>query len=247
VTAQRDEVPPSWYPDPQRDGMLRWWDGTRWTEHVQPARTAGRPVVGQEVTGGIGPVTFFGPDEPVTHAFPPITDQRYAGSPLAEAVAQHVRSDRSGGDVQIPLDHQAAVEAAHQLRKVGGVVGAVAGVGEQLFVETMVARPGADIAAPGWMVGPGTGSTAPGMQSPAGRAGYRLLGRTVRGAAGALLLWRLLVAAGVGTVMFGIGLVLAVAVPGARPMGVLVMVVGVLAPALTWWSMSEPSERRGPW
>jgi hypothetical protein len=28
-------VPPGWYPDGQ--GSQRWWDGTQWTEHVQPA------------------------------------------------------------------------------------------------------------------------------------------------------------------------------------------------------------------
>ena len=241
-----DAVAPNWYPDPQRDGMLRWWDGTRWTEHVQPGRAVGKPVLGQEVTPGIGPVTWYGPNEQVTHAYPPITDERYAGSPLAEAFAQHVRGERSGGDVQIPIEHHAAVEAAYQLRQKGGVLGAVAGVGEQLYVSSLP-KADPDIAAPGWMVGAGTGSTAPGMQSEAGRSGYRFVGRTLRGAAGALIVWRLLVAAGFGTVVFGIGLVLAIAVPGALPVGVLLMLVGPLAPALTWWSMSEPSPRRGPW
>jgi hypothetical protein len=28
--------PPGWYQDPQGPG-LRWWDGTRWSEHRQPA------------------------------------------------------------------------------------------------------------------------------------------------------------------------------------------------------------------
>jgi hypothetical protein len=28
--------PPGWYQDPSGPG-LRWWDGTRWTEHEQPA------------------------------------------------------------------------------------------------------------------------------------------------------------------------------------------------------------------
>lgn len=29
-------TPPNWYPDPQDAGFVRWWDGQRWTDHVQP-------------------------------------------------------------------------------------------------------------------------------------------------------------------------------------------------------------------
>ncbi|HET6875716.1 MAG TPA: DUF2510 domain-containing protein [Acidimicrobiales bacterium] len=29
--------PAGWYPDPTGAAGLRWWDGTRWTESVQPA------------------------------------------------------------------------------------------------------------------------------------------------------------------------------------------------------------------
>ena len=84
-----DAVAPSWYPDPQRDGMLRWWDGTRWTEHVQPARAAGKPVLGQEVTRRDRPGhRGTARTSQVTHAYPPITDDRYAGSPLASVLAR---------------------------------------------------------------------------------------------------------------------------------------------------------------
>jgi hypothetical protein len=29
----------AWYPDPSDDGQFRWWDGSQWTEHVQPRPT----------------------------------------------------------------------------------------------------------------------------------------------------------------------------------------------------------------
>lgn len=29
-------APANWYPDPQQPGMVRYWDGAQWTEHVQP-------------------------------------------------------------------------------------------------------------------------------------------------------------------------------------------------------------------
>ncbi|GMA23067.1 hypothetical protein GCM10025864_08260 [Luteimicrobium album] len=34
---------PGWYPDPYRPGMLRWFDGHGWTEHVAPLPAASHP------------------------------------------------------------------------------------------------------------------------------------------------------------------------------------------------------------
>ena len=30
-------APPGWYGDPTQPGFVRYWDGTAWTPHVQPA------------------------------------------------------------------------------------------------------------------------------------------------------------------------------------------------------------------
>lgn len=36
--------PADWHPDPEDPGQLRYWDGTRWTEHVAPNPNAPAPV-----------------------------------------------------------------------------------------------------------------------------------------------------------------------------------------------------------
>lgn len=41
-------APAGWHPDPaDPTGSLRWWDGTRWTKHVEPAASGpGDPSYG---------------------------------------------------------------------------------------------------------------------------------------------------------------------------------------------------------
>lgn len=41
-------APANWYPDPQQSGMVRYWDGARWTEHVQPQLPPQQPSVDQQ-------------------------------------------------------------------------------------------------------------------------------------------------------------------------------------------------------
>lgn len=44
--------PPGWYPDPQRDGQQRWWNGSRWTEHTAPRQAEpGPPQPGRRPPG----------------------------------------------------------------------------------------------------------------------------------------------------------------------------------------------------
>jgi uncharacterized protein (AIM24 family) len=55
--------PADWYPDPQQPGLLRYWDGTQWTEHTAPvpaggpdSATAPAGAVGQAAGGGVSAV-----------------------------------------------------------------------------------------------------------------------------------------------------------------------------------------------
>jgi hypothetical protein len=55
--SERDDMttptPAGWYDD--RHGAMRWWDGTQWTDHVQPAEDAPRDAAGADLgTGGTG-------------------------------------------------------------------------------------------------------------------------------------------------------------------------------------------------
>ncbi|WP_419197967.1 DUF2510 domain-containing protein [Nocardia vinacea] len=36
-------VPPNWYPDPQHEGFLRYWNGTEWTGDRAPAGSSALP------------------------------------------------------------------------------------------------------------------------------------------------------------------------------------------------------------
>jgi Protein of unknown function (DUF2510) len=51
------QPPPGWYADPAGGGGWRWWDGTRWTEHLAPASPPAPPGPGSPAPPhALGPV-----------------------------------------------------------------------------------------------------------------------------------------------------------------------------------------------
>jgi len=45
LAVENDLAPFGWYPDPANSGMLRWWNGRQWTDHLEYPRPEVHPAV----------------------------------------------------------------------------------------------------------------------------------------------------------------------------------------------------------
>lgn len=80
------ELPPSgWYPDPYGvPGLLRWWDGSTWTQHTHQAGGAGGAIAGDP--GTPVPHTTVQPAVPATSVQPTVAANAVQSGPPATTI-----------------------------------------------------------------------------------------------------------------------------------------------------------------
>jgi hypothetical protein len=50
-----DLAPFGWYPDPAGSGMLRWWNGEQWTDHLEYPRPEVHTAAGYSTSATFTP------------------------------------------------------------------------------------------------------------------------------------------------------------------------------------------------
>uniref|UniRef100_A0AAU1M1K5 Phospholipid scramblase-related protein n=1 Tax=Streptomyces sp. NBC_00148 TaxID=2903626 RepID=A0AAU1M1K5_9ACTN len=125
----QSNVPAGWHPDPHgAPQLLRYWDGSRWTEHTHPAQGQA-PVQGQSQAPaqaqGQAPAQAAAaqPQTAQPYAAQPQTAQPQAGHPYAAQPNAAVPQQPAGVPQQqagVPQQHAAAQQFAPQQGAPGG-------------------------------------------------------------------------------------------------------------------------------
>ncbi|MFH8489157.1 phospholipid scramblase-related protein [Streptomyces longisporoflavus] len=139
-------TPAGWYPDPQgAPQLLRWWDGSQWTQHTSADQQAGgRPAQAQQVPQQVPAAQ----PQQVPAAQPQQAAQQQAQAPYGQQQAQYGQQQGQFGQQQAqqqaPYGHpqQAAPQAdpakvQRQVQQQAGVATAAQG-GGTLFTEPVL-------------------------------------------------------------------------------------------------------------
>ena len=112
-------TPAGWYPDPERPGRQRWFDGSAWTEHVQPD---GAPVPGlPAAAAGYGPAA--GPTASpwdTASSQQPFGQQPYAQQPFGQQ--QYTQLPYGFTPIYTPTSHAGRSAVIIVLTVVGGLI-----------------------------------------------------------------------------------------------------------------------------
>ncbi|WP_051016042.1 DUF2510 domain-containing protein [Cellulomonas massiliensis] len=131
---------PGWYPDPQGAPQARWWDGTRWTEHVGAAPAYPGAAAPARTLVAVPPELADGSNVPAVAALSWGLVALVLNPLLLASVVAVVRARqgaRRADDLEaflLPPRGRGMVRAAYALAALGAVVSVVVSYAAWVFV-----------------------------------------------------------------------------------------------------------------